>query len=1041
MATMIDQRPSFYGEAFVWDKLKEFLPSQHVVYNNREINGREYDVCVLLGASGILIMEIKGWRSDTISVNGVDEIIVEGYSTSQRSPKKQARAYRFALLNKFKEKYNISPLVFDMVCYPFITRDEYLEKRLDIVSEEQLTIFQEDLDSADQLLGKIMTAYDMVKLCPHSFLTEDLITKIRQDWEPHYIATKEFCSTAPARQYSTLSIFPNPVEATDVQMIVDSYFFGIKQLVFVSDQDSYIQLIKSIDQGFASRNIQPKGNQLAIGYSHALRSDTPTLLIFNLEIELCPDLPSVCSNKHVIIEGNLVGNQESILQTLSSMTPFNFEQYRVEHASAENNALVEAGAGTGKTYSMVSRVAFLSNKANHSVSNIAEEIGMVTFTNDAATSMKVRLKQMFTNYYILTGDPKFLKFLEDIDRARISTIHSFALNLLREESIYTGLGTGFRITSNEYLRGQIYDVRLSKFLAEQERTDPNFTNAIPVPVYDLKKKAIALADRLLAKSTDLSRITRKDMGVTVEKNIPYFNDMIEYVIIPSENEYFARLHEQNSIDLKESLILLYQVLEQKTYKFRNLKIRYLFIDEFQDTDDVQIEVFQMLQKAIDAQCCLFVVGDLKQSIYRFRGAKLSAFQKLQSQGQFNWDHFHLNINYRTDGRLLDLFDDIFSSMGAKNYLPYSAKDRLQSRINTGIRDDQLMNVVPCHANDEEKFFDKFINLLMAQRMNLTELMQKREQEGDWLNENERTIAILVRSNWQVEKLVEAARKRGLHIDIRTGGDLFQIPSTVDLYKLACALVNCSNPVNLLAFIESNYTNLRLNYHSYHGLSSEEILSDFNRILDEFFELRMGMSWHQVIAMTYSEPVLSVLKKMYDSLQPWKNYSINNHEQHHYMVNYEYLLECIIKYARVDSLTLNQIVEYLRINIVTGQQQMSKSDIADGGEIRMICTTVHKSKGLEYGTVILPYTDDEIDNLRKIKTDANYQQSNLAYTVQFENKIRETNSNYNFDEEVSEQVSEESRILYVALTRAIHSCVWMKNLDSQPGLDWNSLLEV
>ena len=186
MAIMIDQRPSLNGEALLWDKLKEFLPNQDVVYNNREINGREFDVCVLLGNSGILIIEVKGWRSDNITVNGVDQIIVKGYSDPQRSPKKQARAYRFALLNKIKEKYNLSPLVFDMVCYPFISKDEYISKHLDIVSEAQLTIFQEDLETADQLIGKLQTAYETVKHCPHSPLTEDLVNKIRQDWEPHY---------------------------------------------------------------------------------------------------------------------------------------------------------------------------------------------------------------------------------------------------------------------------------------------------------------------------------------------------------------------------------------------------------------------------------------------------------------------------------------------------------------------------------------------------------------------------------------------------------------------------------------------------------------------------------------------------------------------------------------------------------------------------------------------------------------------------------------------------------------------------------------
>ena len=88
---MIDNKPSYNGEAKVWEKLGEYLPNDVVVYNNREINGREYDFCVMIESLGILIIEVKGWVSNRISVKGVDEIEVEGYDKAQSSPKKQAR--------------------------------------------------------------------------------------------------------------------------------------------------------------------------------------------------------------------------------------------------------------------------------------------------------------------------------------------------------------------------------------------------------------------------------------------------------------------------------------------------------------------------------------------------------------------------------------------------------------------------------------------------------------------------------------------------------------------------------------------------------------------------------------------------------------------------------------------------------------------------------------------------------------------------------------------------------------------------------------
>ena len=83
---------------------------------------------------------------------------------------------------------------------------------------------------------------------------------------------------------------------------------------------------------------------------------------------------------------------------------------------------------------------------------------------------------------------------------------------------------------------------------------------------------------------------------------------------------------------------------------------------------------------------------------------------------------------------------------------------------------------------------------------------------------------------------------------------------------------------------------------------------------------------------------------------------------------------------------------------------------------------------------------DISDIQRIKLDANYSDSKLAYTVLFENEVREHNSNYNDSFEIDEQISEESRILYVALTRAIRNCVWIKNIDSNPIVSWGSLME-
>ena len=152
MAKMIDQKPSYHGEAKVWDSLSTYLPNNIVVYNNREINGREFDYCLFIENIGVLIIEVKGWLKDKINVLGVDNIVVEGYDKPQRSPKKQARAYRFALLNKIADKYNVSV---EPVSWPerdlriesshTYFNDSKIRKLLNITEYKQLADFAKDL--------------------------------------------------------------------------------------------------------------------------------------------------------------------------------------------------------------------------------------------------------------------------------------------------------------------------------------------------------------------------------------------------------------------------------------------------------------------------------------------------------------------------------------------------------------------------------------------------------------------------------------------------------------------------------------------------------------------------------------------------------------------------------------------------------------------------------------------------------------------------------------------------------------------------------
>lgn len=1038
MAVMIDKKPEYKGEGKLWDSLSDNLPGEAIVYNGREVNGREFDFCVLMKNIGMIVIEVKGWIADSIfDVAGVDEIIIQGYDKPEKSPKKQARAYRFGLLNMISDKYNVSPLIFDLVCYPFITKKEYYEKRLDIVSEESLTLFKEDLSDPIRLGDKLLNAYNQCKSIPHAEMDEELMGKIRQHFEPHFQVKKplELSNQVP---YSVAIADAKKMAKKQIHDIVDSYLKGTKTVIFVESEDVADSILYVLEGELNDKGVYAEKNNLRLkkDANNEFSVKSNSFRIFNFELYVVDGLSDFLEESVTIYEGDCTSEERVILEKLSQRTAFNIQQYFIEHASTVKNILVRAGAGTGKTYSMVSRIAFLCNKFENPTVNLIDDIAMVTFTNDAADNMKNRLKQMFINYFVLTSNPKFLKYIEDTDFMRISTIHKFAREIIKEASMQMGLGDNFAITSGDYIKEQIYEKYLNDFIAKKEAENPNFINEIKLPLYQFRRMLVEFSNQLYNKSIDIKKIKEEELG-NAPGLLPFFNEIIVEVIIAAEIEYATKIQESNKIDLRETMIVLNDVVNQKDKDKTHLDYKYIFIDEFQDTDDAQIDSFLKIQQLIGKECNLFVVGDLKQSIYRFRGATISAFKRLNATPD-RWEEHTINTNYRTDSRLLEVMDEIFQGMGASAWLPYVYDaDHLVSNLNGGANEDELFECVPYHGKNDEQL-EVLLGLLKREKNKIIELEKTRK-----LSKEEKTIAILVRENWQIEEIIKGCKELDEEVEIETkvGGDLYQLDSTIDFYKLLMALTNPDDPVCLVNFIESNYIDMPLWYQ---GLQNEEKHNQTSKLveaLDKYFMARMNKTWNGLVAYVQANPVLVVLKTIFETLQPWNKYSEDLDKQRFYKSNYELLIEKIIKSYSVDYLTLTVIANSIQINILTGQQELARATAEDETGIRFLCTTVHKAKGLEYGTVILPFTGQAIDNLKKANTDVNYSSSKLAYSIKVDENKKDCNSNYDSQEEIGQRICEEARILYVALTRAIRNCIWMKDTDKKTNMSWSKFLEV
>lgn len=834
--------------------------------------------------------------------------------------------------------------------------------------------------------------------------------------------------------YSELRIYPNGIDVVEFEEIKKSYFLGTKQIIFMNDKNYINKLIKVIELELDSRKISLSGNNLVFNSNNTnkINIHNGNVNFFNFQIFYAKHLDTIVNHDIYITNGNISEDERSILNNISKLTSFNLQQYLIEHADINQNIVVKAGAGTGKTYSMISRITYLCHQdSGANILDTKSEIAMLTFTTDAASNMKRRLKQAFENYFILTDDKKYLEKISQIENMCISTIHSFTNSIIKNTSLPLGIGVDFSTVSGDYQKQRIFDSYFNEYLSRKNKEEPLFFGAIPGSIYNFRKMLLGFSDKLYNIGVDIKQESNNLLGKPISE-FPYINEIIEDVIVKTEEEYSRYLFENNSINLKEYMSYLNKCVKDESFNTNLYKYKYIFIDEFQDTDDLQISSFIEMQKKLKFK--FFIVGDLKQSIYRFRGATMNAFDKIGCMDS-NWLTYNLTINYRSDKRLLQRYDILFNHLGNRELIPYSGcEDSLVGvNYNSCISDDEVIESY--QYNDDDILYDQLFDLIDKRKSELEKVSTIKK-----LSLAERTIAILVRTNYEVDEILRKSRSYSdITIESDTNGNLYRVQSTIDLCKLTSALSNPRNSTYLFDLLISNNINIDFPILNLLEMDDQEKLSFLISCLDKFYMNLLGITWSQLVYEVQSQPILMVLRKIYNASRPWKIYSSNHQKQIQYRENYDLLFQELASKNKNDYLTLDSINESLHILIKTGAAKSSQFIDTDNQNVRVICTTVHKSKGLEYDTVILPKTDYKINSMHRNGLDVTITDQKLGYCISVDgDKI--SNQYFNIENELSEIEMEESRILYVALTRAINKFCWFNKTNSK-SITWAKLLEV
>lgn len=713
---------------------------------------------------------------------------------------------------------------------------------------------------------------------------------------------------------------------------------------------------------------------------------------------------------------------------------FNTAQYRVEHCKETANIVVKASAGTGKTTVMIDRILYLM----HMIPGLnMSEIYMITFTNEATNQMNDKLQEKLLSKYSLTKNKKYLSWLEQQSQMHISTIDSLAYDLFRRFGTGVGFGRDLEIQPMEKDRKDLIKDILSDCLNERE--------SIMTQIGMTYSEASRLIDdywrELTRKGYTINEILEKDWGnAELEPIVANFQKTLCEVLKQFEKRYSQLKLDANAISINDLFFDFGHYLLDKQLKCNGLDMRYLFVDEFQDTDATQIRTFASLAKTIGAR--LFVVGDIKQSIYAFKGATDEAFDILESEMKGNLCYYSLRNNYRTCANIMKVMEKYFFAWSDEGLLRYEESVR-PFKKDTG---EVYMEMV--YKKDE----------IPVQTINAIEqALQELEldvRSGKKKVSEKTKVAVLVRGNKKAAEIAELCRAEGMTVVLNSDKPFFLSQAVRDFYAMISSYIFVDQPIYTYNYLMTPYAV----YDDVISVTEMERLKGDQKALNEYLQkFTANTSWHKYQKEFRIRPVLSVIKDIVENENVIENYIALDKDHMYgddwteakknrqalidaksYQMNLDKLMEMIQQRMDGEFATLYDIYVYLSLMISSNREEMEPDIEMVDDYTSVYIMTVHKSKGLEYDTVIMPAMNGNL--IPREQTTILVNDKKIAWYYK-KNTSGHMNSVW-YDElrkeAVRKGVEEETRMLYVAMTRAVNKLIMLvNNWDSYQS--WSSLI--
>lgn len=486
------------------------------------------------------------------------------------------------------------------------------------------------------------------------------------------------------------------------------------------------------------------------------------------------------------------------------------KQEKIVYYDGPNPLSVEAGPGAGKTRVIIERVKYLLNEKKVA----PESMLVITFTRKAADELKDRLSK-----------DDIAK--SDIDLMQISTIHGFCSRILQESG-----AIGFDVIDDDL--NEKNNMFISKHLKDLGFVD-EFT-VKPRDVRDIVRKyneytTFKVDTKCLTEYIKETRPISMEY-LTFVKNYMEENDgKFPFNEIHDDKDLKKSYYNAKYLKIAESYPKYLQLLEDEnltdfslmqvnTLKHLELNPKTQFtnvlIDEFQDTDPVQMKIFATLMENADS---FMVVGDVEQSIYGFRGSIENYFKKLYDDHGDNVEKMDLSTNYRSTNEIIDFSEKYIHDQKIK----HSSKSDADGSRNVS-RDIYYMI-----SDDNNSEAEQLVSLIL----NL-----KNTNKIDDYSE----IGILARSvtseNNCINPLIEKLKENNIPYQVKGRSDLLEIDEIKSILTLLYYIIQDDDEhspifngweldwLNLKAFTGENFNQTLVNL-------SDETKDILNSVHDNF----------------------------------------------------------------------------------------------------------------------------------------------------------------------------------------------------------------